>query len=601
MKIPSLLSSTVALSLAALCACDSDENPAAPQEETPFDGGSRTGPDGGTTTTGENSEIVDDTKIDAGATQGPNGCATFDSAYSAIQTLVFERHGCTAKACHGDAKVGDLDLRAGASYANLVDTPSSNSPFNRVQPGMPGTSFLFHKLHAATEPGSVQVAGSPMPIGAEPLSADELEAVKLWILKGAPQTGTVGDPTKGLEVGKLLNACLPALAPIKIKPLEAPAPGEGVQIRLPPYTLKGATEVENCMPFAYDFSAQVPAEFKDEARNVIFTNGSQVRQDPQSHHMVIWDPKQELSEPQAEPDKWTCHGGSKDTAKCDPKLGSSDCADGVCAGPFMPGTFCSQDPIVLRSLFAATGGLPTSIANTQGPQQLTPPLDGVYAEIPLRGIVWFNTHAFNLTEQDTLLESRVNYLFAKSRKRETRLVNDTNQVYAADGIPPFTRKTICAKHVVPQYVQIATLASHTHRRGEHFVVKDQTGKQFYESFEYNDPTYLRFNPFLSTFDGASEASRTLEFCATYNNGLTKNDEPDLNLVTRASKLPDRAMCTPVACVAGKVTAACTTDRDCDSAPGANDGDCDACPIAGGPTTENEMFVLMPWYVYPEKK
>jgi hypothetical protein len=56
----------------------------------------------------------------------------------------------------------------------------------------------------------------------------------------------------------------------------------------------------------------------------------------------------------------------------------------------------------------------------------------------------------------------------------------------------------------------------------------------------------------------------------------------------------------VACVAGKVMAACSTDHDCDSAPGANDGDCDACPIKAGPTTENEMFVMMPWYVLPPK-
>ena len=86
-----------------------------------------------------------------------------------------------------------------------------------------------------------------------------------------------------------------------------------------------------------------------------------------------------------------------------------------------------------------------------------------------------------------------------------------------------------------------------------------------------------------------------------NNGLTKDDQPDLELVTRASRMPDRTTCTPVACVAGKVTASCRTDRDCDSAAGANDGDCDACPIVGGLTTENEMFVLNPWYVLPPKK
>jgi hypothetical protein len=147
--------------------------------------------------------------------------------------------------------------------------------------------------------------------------------------------------------------------------------------------------------------------------------------------------------------------------------------------------------------------------------------------------------------------------------------------------------------------QIATLASHTHRRGEHFWVKDPTGKQIYESFDYSDPAYTRFEPWLS-FDASDEAARTLEYCATFNNGLTKDDKPDLGLVTRKSRMPERTTCTPVACVAGKVTAACSTDRDCDSASGANDGSCDACAITGGPTTENEMFALMPWYVMPPK-
>jgi hypothetical protein len=53
-------------------------------------------------------------------------------------------------------------------------------------------------------------------------------------------------------------------------------------------------------------------------------------------------------------------------------------------------------------------------------------------------------------------------------------------------------------------------------------------------------------------------------------------------------------------VSGKVTAACSNDRDCDTTEGAADGNCDACPITAGPTTENEMFVLTPWYVLPAK-
>jgi hypothetical protein len=63
--------------------------------------------------------------------------------------------------------------------------------------------------------------------------------------------------------------------------------------------------------------------------------------------------------------------------------------------------------------------------------------------------------------------------------------------------------------------------------------------------------------------------------------------------------PPNADCEAVSCTAGKVGASCKANSDCDTAAGAGDGECDACAITSGVTTENEMFVLMPWYVLPE--
>jgi hypothetical protein len=83
--------------------------------------------------------------------------------------------------------------------------------------------------------------------------------------------------------------------------------------------------------------------------------------------------------------------------------------------------------------------------------------------------------------------------------------------------------------------------------------------------------------------------------------VKKDGSPDVKMVTRKSRMPPpTATCTPVACTAGKIGAQCATNSDCDSAVGAKDGECDACPITTGLTTENEMFVLMPWYVLPPK-
>jgi hypothetical protein len=53
----------------------------------------------------------------------------------------------------------------------------------------------------------------------------------------------------------------------------------------------------------------------------------------------------------------------------------------------------------------------------------------------------------------------------------------------------------------------------------------------------------------------------------------------------------------ISCLSGpKKGQACAGDhRACDSAPGANDGVCDACPLFGGVTTEDEMFILLGSY------
>lgn len=543
------------------------------------------------------------------AGDGSSECQTFENSFDAIQKLIFERRGCTADACHGEAKVGGLDLRAAASYESLVDAPSSNNSMARVQPGTSNESFLYNKLAAATDPERVKTTGSPMPVGTDPLTAEELQAINLWIIKGAPKTGVVADLVSGVDLSSLLDACLPPAKPVMTKPLEPPAAEEGVQFLLPAYVLKAGTEIEQCIPFAYDFSDRVPAEYKDEARNVMFVNGSRVRQDPQSHHLVVWNPIQGLSEVPAD-EAWTCHGGERDGEVCDPSKGSSECgAAGVCAGAPTPGTLCGIDvtalsaggldgvPEELRELLAS-GGLPAQVANSQSPQEYIPPIDGVFWEMPLSGVLWFNTHAFNLSDQDTVLNARMNFYYAKSRQREMKPVNVIDNNYIADGQAPFTRETYCAKYVVPQDYSIAILTGHTHRRGERFWVTNAAGEMIYENFSYSDPIYKRFEPWM-VFDSPSDADRTLEYCATYSNGLTADDQFDTDLVTRASRMPERTSCEPVACVAGKVGQACSTDQDCDSMPSADDGFCDACTITKGTTTENEMFVLMPWFVLPE--
>jgi hypothetical protein len=139
------------------------------------------------------------------------------------------------------------------------------------------------------------------------------------------------------------------------------------------------------------------------------------------------------------------------------------------------------------------------------------------------------------------------------------------------------------------------LSSHTHKRGRNFTVDLSDGTRIYTSEVYSDPVEKMFDPPLH-FDSADPAERTLKYCAEFNNGLSDDGVPDVSLVTRLSKMPDRTTCTPVACVAGKIGGPCqgaAANAECDSSAGAGDGVCDACPITAGQTTENEMFALSP--------
>src|SRR5262249_18717808 len=105
--------------------------------------------------------------------------SSFASTFAGIQSVVFEKHGCTNQACHGStAKQGGLDLSPAVAYQNLLQVPSTGSALVRVLPGDERRSFLWLKLAAATDPSllppHVDVPGAPMPNGLPPLSKDEL-------------------------------------------------------------------------------------------------------------------------------------------------------------------------------------------------------------------------------------------------------------------------------------------------------------------------------------------------------------------------------------------------------------------------------------------
>ena len=197
-----------------------------------------------------------------------------------------------------------------------------------------------------------------------------------------------------------------------------------------------------------------------------------------------------------------------------------------------------------------------------------------------------------------MMHGRVNYYFAPPEDQVNQAVriSDFSAIFTPNN-PPFTKETFCNDHVFPIGSRVFQLFAHTHQHGEYYWVTNAAGEMIYESHDYSDPTQARYDPPLA-FDSPDRAERTVRYCAIYNNGVNEDGSPNIEDVTRASRVPASAefigKCSPVACVAGKIGAPCNGEDDgaaCDSSPGAGDGWCDACNITGGESTENEMFVL----------
>ena len=542
------------------------------------------------------------------------GAATaFTSTFAGIQQEIFQNHGCTQAVCHGTATnpQGGMDLLPDVAYQNTFQVPSTESALLRIDPGEELKSYLYLKLLAATNPSAlppgVQITGSPMPSGLPPLSADELNVVRLWILSGAPQTGTV----EGTQSG--LNACLPTPQPIVIAPLDPPPAGTGVQFALPQWPLPANSEHEICFATYYDISAQVPKQYQDPSGTLFRFSAQDLRMDPQSHHMILnryVGDASDVHDPSF--GAWTCRNNTATEGQpCEPTDLTSCGTGGICTSDIKQSFACiGFGPGKQLQNFYAIGGAQKSQFSDEYPS-------GVFAQIPMKGILYWNSHAFNLTNDDTTMHGRLNYYFSNNDQLPLQSIFDVTHIFDMSAAP-YTTQTICAQHQLPQGARLFELSSHTHKHGQHFTIcaNGQTssttgagkaagecsGPLLYDSRVYNDPITQEFNPPLA-FDSPDPKMRTLQYCSFYNNGVKTDGSPDPTLVERASLIPPSAVdtfggCTPTACAAGNVGAPCNGSSDnhtCDSSPGANDGLCDACALTGGESTQNDMFILIGSY------
>jgi cysteine-rich repeat protein len=580
-------------------------------------------------------------------------CDVFPSTYDLIQKAIFENHGCASDACHGSGRSGGLDLRAGVSYDNLIDVAAETVPgFKRVDPGNRENSLLWLNLAANTLPNQFQAPLRGMPLGLDPLSPDELEAMRIWIAEGgAARSSSI----KG--TAQLLNACLPEPKPAQIEPLPPPAPGTGVQMHMPSWTLQPGGEAEVCFSSYYDFSGQVPAYALSEDGTRFRYKKVDIRQDPLSHHLIV--DLYRGPEPANDPvwGTYTCKGGPLAGTVCDP-LNLGFCGNGGdCATEPDPQAIACIGFGPQNSLTTlTTGGFAFA---QQTATEFRYPQD-VYDEIPIRGIVLWNSHAFNLTHRAGGLQAWVNVYFPEPQEiqfKQTQIF-DASKIFWNESffplpeVAPFQTNEFCQIHVFHtpsepagmspepiiqpnQAVHLFELSGHTHRHGKRFQIlrgafackgganrgqpcspfnaamcprgtcaddggHDPQSSILYTNLIYNDPVRARFDPPLLFSGSAARSDRALTFCALYDNGAAPNIE---DVKRRSASPPPGSVfgfeiggpcaLAKTRCIGGpQHNKLCNGNNAvCESTPGAGDGDCDACPLTGGFRTEDEMFIL----------
>ena len=577
-------------------------------------------------------------------------CDDVDGTFALIQQQIFENRGCTASACHGESATAGLDLTPDNAYASLINVEANSGDYVRVFPGEQDLSLLYQKVAAKTEGfelGSLPspISGGAMPTGPDVLSDDDLGLLRVWIRGGAPERGVVDGSQK-------YAACdvQGEIAPNKIQPLPAPAADEGVQLYSGGWDVPPEAEGEVCFVTYYDFSEQVPEEYKvpcDEAqggpeRECFAYNNIVLAQDPQSHHSIVdvyipspknsghWDPMNEDHW-----QGWSCLGGANAGASCTP--GADECGDrGQCTTPVQTTVACigykygPPEMGTIAGLFGAAD-VKQNLATAQESSFREDYPPAVFSKMPVKGFVLWDNHAFNLTQQETSVEQWMNLEFAPPEEQVFPRVQifDGRNLLDMGRIDAYTSKEVCTSYTLPQHAQLLTLTSHTHRFGKHFriwyppnevcfaenndpncVPPDR--EPDYVSFDYADPLYQRFRgEQIMGFDSANPADRTFRYCSVWDNGESNPAE-----VRRNSVRPEAETCDFVAEISVLANAAnielfgcgCPEEeRSCFGGPNegmACNGDdsvcgeggvCDACPAGPGVTTEEEMFLVLGSY------
>jgi hypothetical protein len=220
-----------------------------------------------------------------------------------------------------------------------------------------------------------------------------------------------------------------------------------------------------CFVTYYDFTDTVPAQFRGPTGETFRYKRIDARQDPLSHHAVVipYHGAAGIRDPVW--GSFTCGGGPRDGQGCEPTDLGSCGADGVCGSTPMGAVAC----IGYGPGDASIGVGNDSLFNTMAAGLGSAP--GVYAEAPLKGILVWNSHAFNVTDIPGKLDVWVNLDYAAPDEQRYQLQRFTEifEQFSLN-VPAFQTQEVCAHYEIPPGARLLELSSHNHRRGKRFRI-----------------------------------------------------------------------------------------------------------------------------------
>ena len=426
-----------------------------------------------------------------------------NSAYHDIQEYVFDK-SCANSACHAaPANAFNLNLSYGFSYENLVGTVPQNpaaaaAGMKLVDPGNPENSFLLTKLMGPT----VREQGARMPFLGGMLHTGKIDAVRMWIEAGAPQTGKIA----GIgDLGVLRDPDEKFEAPAP------PAPGEGYQLRLPPFKIEPGTERE------IYYATQISDENGNSVDGDIFINRVEIFYPAGSHHFIIY------------------------------RITEDGMAKGLLENGIIPDiavnpedTFRELDTDNPDPVFGVFGADRLFVVGTQTDDTLFQFPEGVGLRMPGDTIYDLNSHYINLLGDDTLIgETYVNIYTIPEEEVQYEAVEifvNNRSINVPPGTTRVSKMTWLVEdelfkrgHDSETSLNVFLLTSHMHRHGELFeIFQESTDDLLHRSVAYDDAPIDLFNPVLLL-----DPNDGLHFRCVHNNydtdeplifGLTSEDE-----------------------------------------------------------------------------